>query len=271
MIELKRHGSYLLTDSKGFVIPKVGLQHIQDDWKPLIDEVVNYYQNTFGEHLLSVYIRGSVAKGEAVPFISDLDSFCVTNNSEPELIDKDNTSKRLKENYPFCEHVELVAIDLQEVNEEFPPRKRGIWDELIKTQSVCVFGEDLSKTLKPFPLEGMIGHSYYLAKDLDKLPGYFEEDKDEPEEIAGTCAWVCKRIVRSGFDLVMIKEKKFTRDLYLCWESFSKHYPAQKANMFEVLNLCLNPVSDVQEISNTLDRITPWLLAEIDKEILQQA
>ena len=268
MIKIKRHGSFLEVDNDGFVAPVASSSLIQDDWKPIVDDVVSFYKRTFAENLHSVYIRGSVPKGEAIPNISDLDSFCITKNPNPVFVGKDEILAEFKAKYPFCEHTELVALGLDEINEDIPPRKRGIWEELIKTQSVCVYGEDLAQSIQPFTLKEMIGNAYFLKDTLKKLPGYFEEDKDSPEEIANSCVWICRRIIRSGFDLVMEEEQKFTRDLYLCWESFSKHYPEQKTAMFDILNLCLNPVTDINQINTALNQITPWLVLEIDKKLL---
>jgi hypothetical protein len=42
-------------------------------------------------------------------------------------------------------------------------------------------------------------------------------------------------------ELVMEAEQRFTRDLYLCYESFAKHYPAQRAQMYRAMELALNP------------------------------
>lgn len=268
VIELKPHGSYLLTDSNGFVIPIVSKSLIQDEWKPLIDEVMDYYKEELGKNLHSVYIRGSVVKGEAIPFISDLDSFCVVNNSDVSLVRKEEFTTRIKEDYPFCEHVELVSLSKEEVFEIISPRKRGIWEEVVKTQSVCVYGDNLANSIKAFSLKEMIGNAYFLEKTLEKLPSYFEEDKESPSEIANSCVWICRRILRSAYDLVMEEEKRFTRDLYLCWESFSTYYPEQKTNMYAILNLSLNPISDVEHINTVLNRITPWLVTEINRKLL---
>ena len=42
-------------------------------------------------------------------------------------------------------------------------------------------------------------------------------------------------------ELVMVAEQRFTRDLYLCYERFAKHYPAQRAHMYRTLELAVNP------------------------------
>jgi len=268
MIKLKRHGSYLKTDENNFVIPVANKNLLQKEWTPLINEVVDHYKNIFQSNLISVYIRGSVAKGEAVPHISDLDSFClITKKMNLDETTIKNINNQLVKKFPFCTHIEFISIIKENVFKGFPPRKRGVWAELIKTQSVCVYGSDMSAELEPFLLSDMIGHAYYLERDLDKLKGFFEEDKDNSKAIKETCVWITRRIIRSGFDLVIMKEEKFTRDLYLCFESFSKYYPEKINKMKNILNLSLNPVSDVREINHFLDEICPWLISEIKTKL----
>ncbi len=266
MIELKRHGSYLATDSDGFVVSQSHKSLIQEKWKPVINATIDFYKAKLDEELHSVYIRGSVSKGMAVDDLSDLDSFCVLREgvSSPDDLKTKDFQKVIKEKYHFCDFVEISFIEYQKVFEAPKERERSIIEELIKTQAVCVYGDDLASKIKPFRISEMIGHSLFVEKELEKLPEYFEEARDSESEIKDLCSWIMKRIIRSGFDLVLEREQKFTRDLYLCFESFSKYYPDKSNEMKEVLNLCLNPISDVKKINQTLSRIGPFLLSQIE-------
>lgn len=267
MVEIKRHGSYLEIDKNGFVVPIVSRSLVQTKWEPIIDDITRFYQSKFGNNLHSVYVRGSVAKGDAVENLSDFDSFCVL-NSDPGEVDSpfsDKFQKEINAKYPFCTFIEISYIEKYKIYKNFPPRKRSVWAELIKTQSICVYGKNLASEIDPFELKDMVGHSYYIEKELDRLPEIFEDEKNDPTELRDTCVWITRRIVRSGFDLVMEQEKKFTRDLFLCYESFSKYYPHKKEIMYKILNLSLNPTDDVTEINSVLNEITPWLIEEINQ------
>lgn len=270
MIELKRHGSYLEVDKDGFVLPVDQNIEIQTKWKPIISDVIEFYKDHL-DGIISIFIRGSVAKGQAVEGVSDLDSFCIVENGTKLFRDipkiKEKFVEELQIKYPFCTHAEISSTQYLHINKEVSERKRSIISELIKTQSVCVYGKDLSKDIKPFRVYEMIGHALFIEGELDKLPGYFLEDEGNPEELKETCIWISRRLVRSGFDLVMEKENKFTRDLYLCFESFSKYYPNMENQMKEILNLSLNPISDVDKINIYLSNICPWLISEINNKL----
>jgi hypothetical protein len=77
------------------------------------------------------------------------------------------------------------------------------------------------------------------------------------------CAWITKRILRSGFELVMEREGVYTRDLYLCYESFSRHYGRREREMYEVLELAVNPTDDGARLRALLERCLEWLPLEI--------
>jgi predicted nucleotidyltransferase len=270
MIELKRHGSYLKTDVNGFVCPINRNIEIQPRWQPIINDVINFYK----EHLdgiISIYVRGSVAKGEAIEGISDLDSFCIVKNGSKLLRDmsqiKDEFVKELQSKYSYCTHVEISTTQFLHIGKELPQRKRSVISELIKTQSLCVYGEDLAKDITPFKISDMIGHSLYIEEEIKKLPEYFLDNKEKPDDLKGFCGWIARRVVRSGFDLVMEREQLFTRDLYLCFESFSKYYPDKELQMRDILGLCLNPISDISAVNVYLDQICPWLMIEINDKL----
>ena len=268
MIELKRHGSFLCVDSSGYVVPVVNESLIQPEWTPIIAEVVDFYKAHCAENLMSVYVRGSVAKGEAVDNVSDLDTFCVV-SEDCKVPSKtiEAFGKILLEKFPFSTHTEICFVKKSSVFEDFPPRKRSIWAELIKTQSICVYGNSIAHELLPFHLKDMIGHAFYLRRDLEKFKQYFEEDAGNPDDLNSTCIWICRRVVRAGFDLVMLRENKFTRDLYLCYESFSKYFPERENEMRMILHRALHPTDNKEILEGELEKICPWLVVQIEKEL----
>jgi hypothetical protein len=67
---------------------------------------------------------------------------------------------------------------------------------------------------------------------------YPEETEPEQRE---TLAWIMRRFLRVGMELVMEEEQRYTRDLYLCYESFARHYPQERGEMYRALELAVNP------------------------------
>jgi tRNA nucleotidyltransferase (CCA-adding enzyme) len=66
-----REGSGL--DRNGFIVSDVSLDKIKYDYMQCIKESVDRLQKLFSRKLHSVYVYGSVARGDALPRKSDLD------------------------------------------------------------------------------------------------------------------------------------------------------------------------------------------------------
>ena len=72
-----RVGSYLATDKRGYIINDTSVTKIQRAWRKPIHEMVCAYKSHFSNNLHSVYVRGSVVRGEAIKGVSDIDSFAI--------------------------------------------------------------------------------------------------------------------------------------------------------------------------------------------------
>lgn len=65
------------------------------------------------------------------------------------------------------------------------------------------------------------------------------------------------------------KADKFTRDLYLCWETFCDYYPEKKPEMKTVLEYAVNPPTDKQNVIAQIDTFGRWVAAE-DKRVFER-
>ena len=74
-----------------------------------------------------------------------------------------------------------------------------------------------------------------------------------------------KIIIRSGFELIIEKEKQFTADLYLCYLTFSKYFPNYKQEMKQALFWFLNPIIEAKELRLLLDHLGNFIIKESKK------
>lgn len=256
-IEIKPLGTYFEIDSEGYVVNPTSLEKIQEEWKPVIADAVEAFKVHFGDKLKNVYIRGSVAKGQAIQNISDLDSFSYI---DLPLKDIDFTWEKEAENeiknkYSFVEGVELMSR----------PLGIGPMNRILLNQSVCVYGEPI-EVPKLKPGKDMMMHIYNLEKRsalLDEKMG----NADSDEKIKAACVWFAKDILRTGFELTMERSQKYTRDLYLCYKIFAEYYPEQEPQMKEILYYALNPTSDKEKIQKLRNEFSPWLTEEAKKNL----
>ena len=231
-------GDFYDQDADGYVLNRCSLDKIDPIWLPLIKEVADAMESKWGERLIGVYLRGSVPAGTAVAGVSDLDAFALLEwkageefmrwEAIPEMSEK---AIALQKAYPFAAEVEMMAA-------HYDPRVPGLNPQLkmvLKTQSLCLRGRDLSDSISPYrPGPRMMIHHRWFAEDLAR----FRELKDPgPQEIRG----FMKALIRTGFELVMEREGRFATDLYPCWQAFARHEPDYAAEMKLALQVFLQP------------------------------
>jgi len=64
--------------------------------------------------------------------------------------------------------------------------------------------------------------------------------------------------------LVMARTKVLTRDLYYCYEAFTKFYPEQDAAMWQALEYAVNPTGNLEEFLPLVKELGDFLAQEAD-------
>jgi predicted nucleotidyltransferase len=259
MIEPKRVGRFLATDQWGHVQPDVSVELIGLHWRPLVEFVASAL--TARDGVLSVYVRGSIPRGLAVPGVSDVD-FIYLSELAFELADL-ALEEEVKARFPLVAELKLFRLSRAEFNRTHPPQRRPYFHMLIKTQSLRLAGEDLVKHVEPFKIGlDMVSHIFALANEfarsrqwLSKLPPLIPDDQKTEIE-RSVRRWISKRIVRAGFEATMDRTDRYTRDLYLCYEQFCSFYPRRASQMYDVLKNSLNGGENVASYAELVRFLT---------------
>lgn len=285
-------GKFLSVDRRGFLQNDASLEKIPSRWRKPVSELVDAYVLNLGKSLQSVYIRGSIVRGEPIGFISDIDSIAIVSDISQSSDEKwmEDLRNRFEAAYPFVAGLELRII----LREDFLTSDKCLPDRFIlKTQGVCLWGRDSVRRLKRFrpdetvikALHGNLGEIVDTAcsvlrtatgvqknAKIDEAVRELIEKKgmgipSSPEAVKKWCQWAMKRMIRGGFALVMEAEKKYTRDLYLCYEAFSRHYPASAVQMRKALELAVEPSGDPHVTLALLESLGRSLVSEMKKRI----
>lgn len=258
-------GSYLRQDSRGFIINEASIEKIRPPWDEVLEELKRAYQRNLKERLHSIYVRGSVPLGEAVEEVSDVDTFALVYPDGREFVLWERVSwedelwQSIRERDGRVAGIEAATATF---DEQLREKNTGL-AMLIQTQSVCLYGQDISAGLgrfRPGP-EMMLDYSRLRPT----LSGFREKTKESGLVTESDCKSVLKRIIRTGFDLVMEREGKYTPALYLCYSSFVKYYAEKEAEMRRALELYLNPPVQVEVLSAFVESFGPWLEDEIKR------
>ena len=267
MPEIRNLGTVLQTDENGYLISEADASYIVEPWKSVVEDTKNTYLSHIDEeHIHSMYVRGTVARGKGIEGVSDVDTFVVT-TCDPDELDLSwgrTERKKLEEKHSFVSGVEF---DIKWYDEVFGPTDGGFEDRFtIKTQSACVYGEGLSSHIEPCKAD--VATARRLGNDFESALSKAKNRLNEastPEEKRFWCRWMMKRILRGGFLLVMPQEQGFTRDLYPSYERFARWYPEKASQMRQALEWAINPTDEVQQVLAFLETFGSWLSEERER------
>jgi len=257
--EIKKRGSFFETDEEGFVVNPTSSEKIQEQWRPAINDIVQWYKRHFQKNLQNVYIRGSVAKGRAVRGVSDIDTLAFVDLSREEIDKrlKNNSGRGILEKYPFVTDIELVVLPTEESKSQ-----NSI---ILLNQSLCVYGEPLDVP-KLKPGKEMVIHAPNIKNRIKKWKNFMKKEHTQ-DEMRDMCVWLMKGLLRSGCEIVMERSGKYTRDLYPCYEVFSEYYPAKEEKMKEALKLAINPTTNKGKVDEIMEDLGGWLQNEAEKQL----
>ncbi len=252
-------GSYLGVDDEGYLISEVSKEKIQPELWPAINESIQCAQEVFGENLHSVYVRGSTAKGAFVPGVSDLDTEFVL-HTEPAPETKQNFKDKIAEiedRHPEVTRIEKVIWTADRFTAE--P------DTIRKYQTVCVLGEDLTRTMpKMKPGVESATKLGLILEQIDKIIALLESGEDTIT-VKARSVWLGKRLIRRAHELVEGKLQRFTRDIYPCYEGASQVWPEHQPLFHKVAEVAVFGTEDRVYLIDLARQMRVFFEGEIGK------
>lgn len=263
----KIKGRLWRTDAEGFLRNDASAEHIRPPFAVAVNAAVGACTEQIANDIHSIYVTGSIARGLAAEGQSRLEVFAVlAPQVDPELVLRDwigPAQQRLA-----AEHgaIAEAQIDLWAYNHVFTdPGSFSIGAFIVKTNSVCVWGSDLSPELPDYKIHPAIANED-LAQIRDDIMEAAAALKKQPDE-ASLRRWgheIMARILWSGFGLVMVEEGVYTRDFDLCYEYFARHYPGHAGDMRRALQYVENPSGSAEELLAYLGDMGDWMIVHAD-------
>lgn len=263
MAKVEAIGGFFPMDEQGNIINPADRRLVSDVWHPVLNAFLQIYQTHFGTALKSMWIRGSLARGQVKADWSDIDVFA--------LIDSDDscrweamTLSRDQENYArqlLPEGFKSVQWEMMYSNfNEYKVNEMPRIAMLIKTQSLCWWGQDLESKLPLYqPGPDLLLNHRWLSADWTALQG---KEDGTIHDYQG----FLKTLIRTAFELVMAKVGRYTPDLYWCVQSFAQYYPQRGATLKKILNLYDQPLNGKHRLTTLLEEITPWIISESKRQ-----
>lgn len=211
-------------DENGYIVSDVHMDNINPIFLPCIHESIESLRNTFGPQLHSVYVYGSVARGDAVVAKSDLDLIALFNSqlSSEQSASLKELANELSEQYRSL--VRDVGIAVADYNYTLDPANY-YENAFLKELSVCVHGEDLGAQFGPYKLTSEIAIQFngdisaVLNRTLTRLQTALEE------EVKKLIQNFARKLIRTYYSMVMQRSQIWTTKLNEQAEIFLRFFP----------------------------------------------
>jgi len=244
---------FLEQDKNGFLLNAGGKELIQTEYIGVLrDVVVEMRKSIDPNNLISIYVVGSVARGEAVLNKSDIDLVIVTSNNRlvPPHICDGGSMKQLMANYPFVTNIQCDLLDKKTAIGKY----FDLTSFVLKTQSVLLHGKDIRESISGFKPDIYLANSEIIQLKSDIAEAKEEIESAKPSEaIVYWCRRIMKNILRDAYFIVMYEEGKYSVDNETLRDVFIKYHPDLDKDISRVADLIGNPIDSKDELLGFLN------------------
>jgi hypothetical protein len=188
-------------------------------------------------------------------------------NVDPDLVKQgwiDTAERDLLARYPCVSDVQLELWPYYYVFTD--PTRYSIGAFILKTHSICLWGSDLTLSLPDYKISPGIANDD-LVNIADDITDALDAIADDPST-TNVHYWsrsIAKHLLWAGFGLVQMQTGVHTRDVDICYATFTQHFPGHAADLRRALEMVSAPLADADALKNYLDDVGRWLTAQANK------
>jgi uncharacterized protein len=215
-----------------------------------------------GRRMHSAYLYGSIPRGTAIPGTSDLD-LLVALNDEPTPADRnlaDGVERGLDGAFAVINGAGLLLYSAATLLSELERHDLGFFVACLCTPLI---GPDLGGQLPRYRPTSLLARETNgdLALVIPRWRSRLAE-AGTAQQREQLCRGVARRLVRTGFTLVMPRWGGWTSDLAESAEAFAACYPQRGGQMRAAARLGRTPAPGPGDLEEMINDLAPWLAAE---------
>ncbi len=254
-------------DNQGYIISDVSVEKINPVFLPCIRDSVERLRVLFQYQLHSVYVYGSVPRGDAVISKSDLDVIAMFHgelSSREKSVLKELAQGLSAQYESLVRDVGIAVANYQDIMDP----KNYYENAFIKEISVCVFGEDVGEQFGPYKLSAEIAISFngdigdMLARTLEKL------NKASEREWHSVVQNFSRKLIRTYYSMVMVRSQIWTTRLAEQAEVFIKYFPEKASVVGRILEWLNVPPQDQETVYELFEMEGNWAAHNFHKEVV---
>ncbi|MFD0025364.1 nucleotidyltransferase domain-containing protein [Streptomyces sp. NPDC058382] len=253
-------------DQDGTIAREGSLERVPAPFAAVVDAARTRIAEVFGpDRLDSAYVYGSVPRGTAVPGVSDLDLLLALRDrpTDRDRADADGIETALDTAFDVVDGVGILLDGAATLLSELERHDGGFFVACLCTP---LLGDDLAAQLPRYRPTSLLARE--TNGDLCLLlPRWHERaaGATTDAERLTMSRGVARRIVRTGFTLVMPQWGGWTSDLTESAELFARYrpdLPERAGQMRLAARTGRAPTTDPAVLSMLVDDLAPWLAAE---------
>ncbi|WP_339492576.1 nucleotidyltransferase domain-containing protein [Pseudomonas sp. EA_15y_Pfl2_R67] len=247
-------------DADGYIL-SVSNVEIQPQFQDLLVDVCMTL--TRSEPLLDgIYIYGSVARGDAVPGVSDLDLTLVL-HSPPALQDLEMLESKKRTLESRHNEVTKIDFDIGSCFEVLAADNRMSWGYWLKHRCRCLWGNDLAKRFDRFKPSRDIAIA--VNGDFESVLTRYAELIDQattPTQSLRLQREASRKLIRSTQVLRSEQNLMWPQTLEENIELFVQRYPCMRVQISFFLSEARNPYAKPKEFTTRLHSFLTWMASE---------
>ncbi|WP_169787909.1 nucleotidyltransferase family protein [Alicyclobacillus ferrooxydans] len=252
-------------DQDGYIVSDVGIDKIDVAYLPCIHECVEELIKLFPHRLHSVYVYGSVGRGEAVKGGSDLDLIVMFNGAltSEDSMELKTLSDALSQKYRSL--VRDVGVAVADVDYTVDPTNyyEGAF---LKEISVCVHGEDLRVKFGPYKLTPEIPMSFNgdIGDVVSRTVRRLESASDH--EFKRVSQGFARKLIRTYYSMVMVRSQIWTTRLHQQAEAVIQYFP-EKESVIRTMQAWLEEApTNHEQVLNLVESEGNWVTENFESE-----
>ncbi|MCG3041741.1 nucleotidyltransferase domain-containing protein [Streptomyces fenghuangensis] len=250
-------------DRDGTITREGALDRVPAAFVPVVDAARAHITRTFGgTRLHSAYLYGSVPRGTATPGVSDLDVQLALHD-EPtgaDRADADAIEAAVDHEFPQIDGVGILLSSTRTLLSGIELHDGGFFIACLCTP---LLGPDLAEQLPRYRPTALLARETNgdLARVLPRWRAKADEAATDADRRA-LSRLVGRRIVRTGFTLIMPRWGGWTSNLDQSAELFGRYYPERAGQMAVAASTGRAPSPDPAVLGMLIEDLGPWLAAE---------
>jgi predicted nucleotidyltransferase len=244
----------------GTIAREGSLDRISPVFAPVVGAARLEVAANFGAgRLHSIYLYGSIPRGTAVPGRSDLD-LMIALRDQPDDADRGRTraiERRLDQQFPQIDGAGVQLCGTAAALSELERHDLGFFVACLCTP---LAGPDLAEHLPRYRPTSLLARE--TNGDLDLVLPQWRQQASGDGDVRALTRRLGRRLVRTGFTLVMPRWGGWTSDLDEAAEAFAGYYAARARQMSFAADVARRPSADPAVLLSLIDDLGAWLADE---------